>query len=121
MSAPTDPRPATRESGHSPLPAVGGATAIAAGMLGLIWLYVVPRPIACPAIYPAPPSCSSELRHAAAVSSSMAIVAAYLLAFALLLTVGRSRRGLRHAALILLTVIAFVGLGAVQAGGFAVP
>lgn len=90
------------------------ATVVLGATLAFIWFLVVPMEAVCPAIYPAPPGCTAEDRRSAAVTWTIIVALVYVLSVAVALTLGRGRRWLTHAAMLVLGFVAIIGIGAVQ-------
>jgi len=90
------------------------ATVVLVVTLAAIWWLVVPMEVICPAIYPAPPGCHEVDRRSAGVTWTGIIATTYVLAVALMLTMGRRRRWLTHSAMLVLVLVAIIGIGVVQ-------
>lgn len=85
------------------------ATVVTAAALAAVWLLAVPREVVCPAIYPAPPGCSTQDRVATATVWTVVL----LVAWAATVAAGRLRNrvvpSLLVAATIALALAAYVG------------
>lgn len=84
------------------------ATAVALVAAAAIWGDAVPREGVCPAIYPAPYPCTQEHRVETGVLWSVVLAIAYAVVLAVTLTVGRRRRPLAAAAVLVLVLCAVV-------------
>ena len=73
----------------------------------------MPREIICPAIYPAPPTCTQEHRVETGILWTVVLAVTYAVALAVTLTVGRRRRSLGAAAVVVLVLCAVVAYAAV--------
>ncbi|MBB2924305.1 hypothetical protein [Cellulomonas cellasea] len=89
------------------------ATVVAGVTAAAIWGYAVPREVVCPAIYPAPYPCTQEHRVGTGVLWTVVLAIAYAAALAVTLTVGRHRRPLAAAAVVVLVLCAVVAYTAV--------
>jgi cytochrome bd-type quinol oxidase subunit 2 len=89
------------------------ATVVAVVAYAVIWAAAVPREVACPAIYPAPPGCSVDSRESAGVLWSVVLGVVYAAALAVTLTVGRRRRSVAVVAVVVLAACAVLACGAV--------
>lgn len=90
------------------------ATVVLVATWAVIWWLVVPMEAVCPAIYPAPPGCTAADRWSAGVTWTVIVAGIYALSVAIALTLGRGRRWLTHAAMLVLGFVAIIGVGAVQ-------
>jgi lysylphosphatidylglycerol synthetase-like protein (DUF2156 family) len=97
-----------------------GASVVAASGLVLTWL-LDSLPAICPAVYPAPDSCSADARLLPAIVTSAAIVVVFVAILLLARGPGSSRRsGLSTAAMVALVLVTVVGLSwTLTASGFA--
>ena len=89
------------------------ATVVTGVTAAAIWGYAVPREAACFAIYPAPYPCSQEHRVETGVLWTVVLAITYAVALAVTLTVGRRRRPLGAAAVVVLVLCAVVAYAAV--------
>ncbi|MFS0699296.1 hypothetical protein AB6N24_04915 [Cellulomonas sp. 179-A 4D5 NHS] len=89
------------------------ATVVAGVTAAAIWGHAVPRETVCPAIYPAPPTCTHEHRVETGVLWTVVLAMTYAVALAVTLTVGRRRRPLAAAAVVVLVLCAAVAYTAV--------
>lgn len=97
-----------------PRRAAAWATGVLIIALALIWTVAVPHEPACPAAGPGAVACSEADRQAAGVRWTVVVTAAYVMAAATAMTVGRRYRWGAAAALTLFVVVAVVAFGAVQ-------
>lgn len=79
------------------------ASALAVATITLVWWLAVPwGPIFCPAIYPAPTNCVSTYREGTAVVVTIVVALVFAITILLAFTVGRHRRGLVLAGVMML-------------------